>query len=1288
MFPDRANEVTMLTVFRSPVSLRRPRALCAGLVAISLAMLSITGTAGTAQSTDGSGLGATHAAASSGRLLTPQLPALDVPFIENAGEVDRRVALYAATASGTLFITHDGELTYVLLGGTKDSPERPTRWVLKEHLMGARQLHVSGVERTPMTVRHMGTAAQGDDSNGLAARQATFRWADLGEAWPGVTVRIRASDARAEQYFRVAPGADAERVRLKVDGAQHLSTNARGELEVATGVGTAVLSNPVAWQEVDGQRHAVGVRYALHGMREYGFVLGRHDRARAVVIDPLLQSTYIGGGGGGAPTDGVADLAIEPSTGDIYAVGYTATTTGFPVSAGALQTTHAAQIAVFIARLPADLKSFTEVTYLGGSQDSLGNTIAISPLTGDIYVAGTSQGSFPGSTGGAFTACASSVCAFISRMDSTLSTLRQTTTYGDNIDSNYPVRLALDASSGDVYLAGSSSNAALQGTAGGAQPVYSGPGIVGFVARFAADLKTLLQATYIEGSSGQQRLRGLGIEPTGGDIFVAGWSTSATLPATGGAFQTTPDPNGGNTGFVARLPKTLTSFIALSYLSAANSNGGSGSTGGKLNAPITWAEALALHPTNGDLYVSGTTFQGNLLPASTGGYQSTFPVGDNGQFIVRLAPDLSAVRQSTFLIDLNNGTAGASSGRNDLIRIPAGGDVFVLGEACPGTSGGAQSTFPPGGPGGVPCLSRLTPDLHSLVQSTYLSGSGPIGGGFLFGDLSGYAKMAIRDSNGDVYVGGATQQINFPGTAGGAEPVAPGATSSGVISGYIARLSADLATQQPGMLQFSAATYTAADTSGNAAIIVTRTGGSSGAVSVSFATSDGTGKAGADYTTTTQTVNFAAGDTTAKTVSVPVKVNSTVAGNETVNLTLSGPTGAATLGSPATAVLTITQTAAPPVGTLQFSAAAYTAADTSGNAAIIVTRTGGSSGAVSASFATSDGTGKAGTDYTTTTQTVSFAAGDTAAKTVSVPVKVNGTVAGSETVNLTLSGPTGGATLGSSATAVLTITQTTAPGTPTTTHVTVVGKGGGGTTGPFELVLLGLIALARLWRRRQRATHADPAPRIAALCTAIVLAGALGASASAIADSPYYLGVGLGQTRSDADSADQTRKLAAAGFPDATVELDKHKLGGKIFLGRSFGDHFAIEGGYVDLGTVRSHSSIVTAPANEAGFVQAVADAHPYSARGIDVTAVAGFRPGPRLSLYARAGGIVWRGQIDASLPGLDAVSTRKDGVSVVLGAGLGVDLTSHLTLRIEWERYFLTRYSVDLPSLGVRFGF
>jgi len=50
-----------------------------------------------------------------------------------------------------------------------------------------------------------------------------------------------------------------------------------------------------------------------------------------------------------------------------------------------------------------------------------------------------------------------------------------------------------------------------------------------------------------------------------------------------------------------------------------------------------------------------------------------------------------------------------------------------------------------------------------------------------------------------------------------------------------------------GALQFSAATYTVNEYAGSATITVTRAGGSSGAVAVSYATSNGTATAGSDY---------------------------------------------------------------------------------------------------------------------------------------------------------------------------------------------------------------------------------------------------------------------------------------------------------------------------------------------------------------------------------------------------------------------------------------------------------
>jgi hypothetical protein len=97
-----------------------------------------------------------------------------------------------------------------------------------------------------------------------------------------------------------------------------------------------------------------------------------------------------------------------------------------------------------------------------------------------------------------------------------------------------------------------------------------------------------------------------------------------------------------------------------------------------------------------------------------------------------------------------------------------------------------------------------------------------------------------------------------------------------------------------------------AENGGTATITVTRTGGSAGAVGVTLATSNGTATAPSDYTAVSQTVSFVNGDTANKTVSISIIDDTLVEGNQTVNLAMTSPTGGATLGSPSTAVLTIT----------------------------------------------------------------------------------------------------------------------------------------------------------------------------------------------------------------------------------------------------------------------------------------------------------------------------------------------------------------------------------------------
>jgi hypothetical protein len=186
---------------------------------------------------------------------------------------------------------------------------------------------------------------------------------------------------------------------------------------------------------------------------------------------------------------------------------------------------------------------------------------------------------------------------------------------------------------------------------------------------------------------------------------------------------------------------------------------------------------------------------------------------------------------------------------------------------------------------------------------------------------------------------------------------------------------------------------------------------------VDYATSDGTATAGVDYTSVSGTLNWADGDSASKTFNVSITQDASVESDETVNLTLSAPTGGAILGTNP-AVLTILDDDSP--GTLELSLATYSVNEGGGTATITVTRTGGSGGAVSVDYATSDGTATAGVDYTSVSGTLNWADGDSSSKIFNIPIIDDLDIEGTETVNLSLSNPTGGAILGTNA-AVLTI---------------------------------------------------------------------------------------------------------------------------------------------------------------------------------------------------------------------------------------------------------------------------
>ncbi|MFM6550077.1 MAG: Calx-beta domain-containing protein, partial [Microcystis panniformis] len=116
-------------------------------------------------------------------------------------------------------------------------------------------------------------------------------------------------------------------------------------------------------------------------------------------------------------------------------------------------------------------------------------------------------------------------------------------------------------------------------------------------------------------------------------------------------------------------------------------------------------------------------------------------------------------------------------------------------------------------------------------------------------------------------------------------------------------------------------------------------------------------------------------------------------------------------------------------GNIAFSAATYSINENGTPVtAVTVTRTGGSSGIVSATLNLTNGTPTAPFDYQNTPITVNFADGEIT-KTVNIPIVNDNLIEGNETVNLTLTNSTNGATIGTQNTATLTIVDNdTSPG--------------------------------------------------------------------------------------------------------------------------------------------------------------------------------------------------------------------------------------------------------------------
>ena len=203
-----------------------------------------------------------------------------------------------------------------------------------------------------------------------------------------------------------------------------------------------------------------------------------------------------------------------------------------------------------------------------------------------------------------------------------------------------------------------------------------------------------------------------------------------------------------------------------------------------------------------------------------------------------------------------------------------------------------------------------------------------------------------------------------------------------------------------GVLGFSSPVYTQLENGSSATITVTRTNGSTGGVTVFYASSDGTATNGVDYFGVTNSITLADGVTNGTFTILTKGHYTSIQPDKTVILRLFTPSGTATLGL-TNAVLTLVNPNYTP-GHLSFSTTNYVVNENAGSALITVNRLGGSTGTMKVTLQTVNGTATNGVNYTGMSTNLSWNSGDATPRYISIPVKDDGVVTPNLVANLQL----------------------------------------------------------------------------------------------------------------------------------------------------------------------------------------------------------------------------------------------------------------------------------------------
>ncbi len=566
-------------------------------------------------------------AALAAALISPHSLVPDAYLEENRGQADPSIAFVARGPGFTALVQQSGEAIYRL---SSDAPgnRAPLRIELPGHHA---PLEAVGEQPLAAVTNYYG----GNEPEGWHAGVRHYEDVRFRGIYPDIDLLWRSRGPDLEYEFMVGAGADPRQIRVRFDGASRISLDDQGNLVLETRGGKICHRRAVAWQEIAGERREVAVAVRLKGATAH-FQLGPYDHQQPLWIDPILSySTYLGGAG----LDTGYGITVD-SSGGIYVTGTTASAAFPKPGFGELSNGEA-----FVTKFN-ESGALLYTTILSSNGNTSGQAIAVD-LSGDVYIAGTTEASNFPTTGGAWQrGFGGSADAFAAKLNPGGQLVYATYIGGAGQEAG--TGIAVDQS-GDAYVSGYTASAGFPTTLGTAQANYGGGAYDAFVVKLNSLGSAAVYATLL-GGTGTDEAQSIAVDAAG-HACIAGFTNSTDLPVQA-ALQSSPGGEGD--GMFACLSADGSAWTTISYLGGSN-----------------YDDAYALDlDGNGNIYIAGTTYSANF-PTSSGAFQTTLAAGYDA-FVVKLTPGGSALAYGTFL-------GGNGSDTATTIAVGSAGDVWTGG---------------------------------------------------------------------------------------------------------------------------------------------------------------------------------------------------------------------------------------------------------------------------------------------------------------------------------------------------------------------------------------------------------------------------------------------------------------------------------------------------------------------------------------------------------------------------------------------------------------------------------